>query len=135
MRIAAIAMVLSACAVAEHEPPIVQLPDDARLRMFVEQSAQEWTDVGCPIYLDPDDGVQVSLVTKADWTFGEKAGGYWDGRNVFVRAETSDGLLHGLLLHEFGHMLGFPHRDYGVMLSYVVYTRVVEADCTGVAPD
>lgn len=107
--------------------PAISPDGDAAFNAMAVRAAQEWTDVGCAIDVVDgfERGTEVVHVSFDAWSFGNASGMFVDD-TIYVRA---DGMEHRILLHEMGHMLGFPHRDHGIMEPTVNVDYVTAEDC------
>lgn len=113
----------------------------------VQAAADEWTERGCPVRLDPaGDGVLLKLGEMPRDTAGpDTVGESWHmaGQtaefivivdNAELRARYPDWQEHIRItaLHEFGHSLGFGHVDNPASIMYAYGDRVathVTEDC------
>lgn len=120
----------------------VQAPADERLRGIVEAAAKAWTDAGCPIYVGTEGAMVRYVPTEQLPCQGSNkyCAGQWDGDIVWIGLTEivaggeyvrprNDGELNVFTRHEFGHMLGFGHRDYGIMKPTALSSKVTPEDC------
>lgn len=136
-----LAMVLLAgCALGEvaEEPVAVHYIDPQGTQAFDSaalDAARMWTEVGCPIEEAHGDLASVAVLRVVEWDTGLSGDydGFYDGYRISIRSDyTVDAVLQKrMMLHEMGHMLGMPHREWGVMKPYVTTDVLTIEDCAG----
>lgn len=80
----------------------------------VRSAAVEWTEVGCPIDV-ASDGLPVVAWYAEGWPHPLYAQGAASAERVDVRVDLPADRRRQILLHEIGHVLGFHHRETGIM--------------------
>jgi len=116
---------LSACVERPHH--IDPVGNDAFVAA-TEKAAHDWTRAGCPIAVSRGG---LPVVQTTEWNpLLYRYGGFTSPHRITIRADLPPELVHPMILHELGHMLGYEHGDSPVMEPVVLPgLMLTTADC------